>query len=607
MAKRLSFIFLCFIFCQILLAQHSIVLDEVVISDSQLNRFFKSKSKISLNDSIISKNAASLTNLLQYNSTIYFKENGLGMVSSPSFRGTTAQQTAVVWNGININSHLNGQTDFNTLSAKSFNTVVINPGGGSTIYGTSAIGGSIHLNNLLSFENLFTNKLSLRYGSFSTFNLDYEMNFATKKLSSQIAFSRNTSENDYPYLETNKKNENGQFYTNNFNTSFGYKFNDFNFLKIYSNYFESERYFSGTLAAVSKSKYKDLNTRNLIEFSNFYKNTISKLRLAYLSEDYNYFEDKEASNFSFGKSETALVKYDFLYKINSKFNFNLLLDYSNAKGFGLDINSNSRTIFSSVLLLKHQITNKLDYEVGIRKEETSNYKSPVLYSFGAKYDVLKWYQLKLNFSKNFRIPTFNDLYWQPGGNSNLKPESAVQIDFNQSLNFKNTSVSVTGFYNKISDMISWNPNQSGLWQPSNITKVQTYGIETHVTFDKKINSSHYLKTIFNYGYTVSENEETKKQLLYVPYHKLNLNLAYSYKKITFIASYLFNGAVFTSLDNAYLLKEYSVVNSVLEYRFSKYYTIGFNINNLFNENYQAVLQRPFPGRNYTLNFNLNLY
>ena len=594
-------------FSQIILAQDVIVLDEVVVSDSQLNRFFKSKSKINLNDSIISKNPSSLTDLLKYNSTLYFKENGLGMVSSPSFRGTTAQQTAVVWNGININSQLNGQTDFNTLSAKSFNSVVINPGGGSTIYGTSAIGGSVHLNNLLSFKNSFTNNLSLRYGSFSTFNLDYEMNFATEKLSSQIAFSRNSSDNDYAYLDTDKKNENGQFYNSNFNVSFGYKFNDFNYLKFYSNYFESKRHFSGTLAAVSKSKYKDLNTRNLIEFSNFYKNTISKIRLAYLSEDYNYFEDKDVSSFSFGKSETALVKYDFLYKINSKFNFNLLLDYSNTKGFGSDINSNSRTIFSSVFLLKHQVTNKFDYEIGIRKEQTSNYQSPILYSFGAKYDVVNWYQLKLNFSKNFRIPTFNDLYWQPGGNINLNPESAVQIDFNQSLNFRNTTFSVTGFYNKISEMISWNPSQSGLWQPSNISKVQTYGLETRFTFDKKINSFHHLKTIFNYGYTVSENEITKKQLLYVPYHKLNLNLAYSYKKITFITSYLFNGAVFTSLDNAYLLKEYSVINSGLDYHFSKYYNIGFNVNNLFNENYQTVLQRPFPGRNYTLNFNLNLY
>ena len=84
-----------------------------------------------------------------------FKENGLGMVSSPSFRGTTAQQTAVIWNGININSQLNGQTDFNTITTRDYTSITVRSGGGSSIYGSSAIGGSIHLNNELTFKNQF--------------------------------------------------------------------------------------------------------------------------------------------------------------------------------------------------------------------------------------------------------------------------------------------------------------------------------------------------------------------------------------------------------------------------------------------------------------------
>jgi vitamin B12 transporter len=594
--------------CQFILGQNdTIVLSEVIIADSQLKRFSDSKSKINLNDSIISRNGSALTNLLNYNSTIYFKENGLGMVSSSSFRGTTAQQTVVIWNGLNINSQLNGQTDFNTLTTRGFNLITVNPGGGSTVYGTSAIGGSIHLSNLLSFEKHFSNRISLNYGSFATLGLDYQMNYATEKISTQITLSRNSSDNDYPYLNTNQVNENGAFYNNNFSANVGYKIDNKNYIKFYSNYFESERHFSGTLVTTSKNKYDDLNTRNLLEYTNFFKNTISKIRVAFLSESYKYFEDKDAVEFSFGKAESTIVKYDLLYTFNSRFKINLLSDYTNIKGFGSDINSNSRSIFSNVLLFKHEISSKLNYEFGIRKEITTNYESPVLFSFGAKYDVLKWYQLKFNASRNFRIPTFNDLYWNPGGNLDLNPESAYQTDFTQVFSFKNISFSIAGFYNKISEMISWNPNEIRLWQPTNITKVQTYGLESNLNFDKKITAFHNIKANLNYGYTISENELTKKQLLYVPFHKLSGNLAYSYKNLTFFTSYLFNGAVFTSLDNTYFLKEYTVVNSGLEYLFFKRCTLGFMANNLFNESYQAVLQRPFPGRNYTININLNLF
>ena len=130
-------------------------LQTVYVADNTLKKFSNSQRVFVLNDSIIAKNQLSLTSLLNFNSPIYFKENGLGMVSSPSFRGTTAQQTAVIWNGININSQLNGQTDFNVISTSNYNTIAVRSGGGSVIYGSSAIGGSVHLNNELEFKNQF--------------------------------------------------------------------------------------------------------------------------------------------------------------------------------------------------------------------------------------------------------------------------------------------------------------------------------------------------------------------------------------------------------------------------------------------------------------------
>src|SRR6218665_2966863 len=161
MTLKKQFLLMSFFLCQFLCAQNDsiIKLSEVSISDVQLKKFSNSQSVLQLNDSIIRKNAVSLTGLLNYNSVVYFKENGLGMVSSPSFRGTTAQQTAVIWNGININSQLNGQTDFNLLNTRDFSSISIKAGGGSVIYGSSAIGGSVHLNNEPDFIPGITNNV----------------------------------------------------------------------------------------------------------------------------------------------------------------------------------------------------------------------------------------------------------------------------------------------------------------------------------------------------------------------------------------------------------------------------------------------------------------
>jgi iron complex outermembrane receptor protein len=236
-----------------------------------------------LNDTIIERNQSSLTGLLQYNSVIYFKQNGLGMVSSPSFRGTTAQQTAVIWNGININSQLNGQTDFNTITTRDFENVTLRAGGGSAMYGSSAIGGSVHLNNELTFKNQFNTTLATNYGSFNTLDLNGKTTFSNEKYAVNISVSRNSSENDYEYLGTNgKKNENGQFNNTSLNVSVGYRFGTRNMVKFYSQFFDSERHFSGTIASTSKSKYHDFNSRNLVDWIYTNDKLRSSLKFAFL-------------------------------------------------------------------------------------------------------------------------------------------------------------------------------------------------------------------------------------------------------------------------------------------------------------------------------------
>src|SRR5699024_7068902 len=79
-------------------------LEAVSLTNSKIKYFSQGFKVEKFSDSIVKRNSVSLTETLHFYSGIYFKENGFGMVSSPSFRGTNASQTAVIWNGININS-----------------------------------------------------------------------------------------------------------------------------------------------------------------------------------------------------------------------------------------------------------------------------------------------------------------------------------------------------------------------------------------------------------------------------------------------------------------------------------------------------------------------
>jgi iron complex outermembrane receptor protein len=121
--------------------------------------------------------------------------------------------------------------------------------------------------------------------------------------------------------------------------------------------------------------------------------------------------------------------------------------------------------------------------------------------------------------------------------------------------------------------------------------------------------NHHFKIHANYTYTKSVNKKTRKELIYVPNHKASSQINYQYKKISTWIQAIYQGSVFTSSDNAYSLPAYPLVNFGVNYQFQTpkmIYKLGAQTQNLTHENYQNVVARPMPGRNYQLYLTLNL-
>ncbi len=584
------------------------LLDEVIVkADRNLEEFSNTQTVSSLKDSVLTRSTASLTDLLKANTTIYFKENGLGMVSSPSFRGTTAQQTAVVWNGININSQFNGQTDFNTINIRNYNAVSVRSGGGSVLYGSGAIGGSIHLDNILAFNTGFNNNVFIRYGSFNTEDVSYTLQYANKKLSVNAGASYLHSSNDYAYVNSDLNNKNGQFYNVGTSVSMGYVLNPKNSIKFYSTVFNGERHFSLTIPTETPTKYYNLNARNMLEWNGAYGKFISDLKVAHLYESYKYFANTASRTFTFGHANTFVGNYQLGYQGLKSVYIKGVLDATQTIGQGSSIPKNKRSIYGASLLFKQQIK-KFLYEATLRKEITNNYESPFLFSLGLQYKFGTTYTLNVNASKNFRIPTYNDLYWADSGNLDLNPETAYQFEIGNHINLKKLSVSLTGFYNDISDMIRWVPTGSN-WRPINTAQVTIYGLEAQLAYAQALSADSNLNFQANYTYTQSTDKNTSKQLVYVPYHKAFALLNYYKNRLSAYWQSNYTGQVFILSDNNpnYILNDYWVHDLGLEYKLGKHkhIVVGGQIKNVFNKNYQSLSQRFMPGINYNFYLNYN--
>lgn len=610
MTLRIRFAFLLLMLCQLISAQgDSIKLKEVVVSDANLKKYSNSQSVLKLSDSIINRNEALLTDLLNFNSTIYFKEYGRGMLSTVSFRGTTSSQTAVIWNGININSQMNGSTDFNTISGSDYNSISVKAGGGSVIYGSGAIGGTVHLNNDLAFYNRFENNLKLDYGSFNTIGINYKTNISNEKWSAQIGFSKNSSTNDYKYLNRytwrgeQRWNQNGQYDIITMSANAGYKIDSRNTLKLYSQFSNTDRNTSLVVETETKSKYINGFNRNLLEYDGDFGKFKTNFKTAYIFENYQYFADNSTNLYTYGKTESLITKADLGYTLFKSTQINGVFDYNRTKGYGSSFGDHVREISSAGLLVKQDFSEAWKNELGIRKEFTNNYKSPVLFTLGSSYQFSKLYNFKLNLSRNFRIPTYNDLYWDEGGNPDLKPESSYQAEIGNVFTFKNISLTQTFYYIKIKDLLQWVPGKNGIWSPINKDNVNSYGAETLLGWKKQFGKNNFSANA-SYAYTASKDEETKKQLFFVPFNKVTGSVAYSRNRISAYYQFLYNGFVYTRADNNpdEIINDYTVSNLGIDYdfKFLDSFKLGFQVLNLFNEDYESLEDRPMPGRNFNM-------
>lgn len=265
-------------------------IDTVFVFDNQMKKVKLFHSLTTLSPADIQKNSSNLSEVLRFQSPVYIKENGRGAVSSPSFRGTTAQQTAFVWNGININSQFLGQGDINNIALFGYDQMEIKSGGGSVIYGSGAIGGSIHLNNDLSFNKGFSGLFNSEVASFGTYNNFLKAAYSNDKFSFKVSGNYLISQNDYEVPEKNNYiNRNGKFYNTTFNIGTAYKIADNQTISWQSQFYDATQNYRILEESLNKTKYEAQTVRSLLSWDINNSKISNSLKAAYTEDNFQYY------------------------------------------------------------------------------------------------------------------------------------------------------------------------------------------------------------------------------------------------------------------------------------------------------------------------------
>ena len=247
---------------------------------------------------------------------------------------------------------------------------------------------------------------------------------------------------------------------------------------------------------------------------------------------------------------------------------------------------------------------------------------PPVLSVGAEWQMHPAWRLSGRFSKNYNLPTFNDLYWQDAfaqGNPGLQPETSwgeeLGLHFGKSFQKWKISSQVIFYNNLVKNWILWAP-KGNRWQPDNKRTVWARGLEHFVEFGHlPLDSTAWWASIrLNWSLTRSTVQEiyeqddpalTGRQLIYTPVLNGGLSLTFHIRQWHLGFQQVLTGKRYTTTDN-------SEANALSAFQISEL-SLGKNwpliagmlrtqatIGNLFNADYQAIAARPMPGRHFRI-------
>ena len=610
------------------MAQDTIVLQSVEVDAEAIRRNQAETAMERKMDTALLKrlNTITMSQLLIQHSPVFIKTYGPGGLATASFRGTTASHTLVLWNGFQLNAPTLGQVDFSTIPVFMTEQVALKWGSGTSA-NSGGLGGTVNIETNQHFGEGLILDLKQTYGSFNSFGSYITAGYSWASHLLRVKAYRTSSDNDFEYNNIGviphqvMKQKNGDFVDYGVMPEYQWRFRN-SLITIVSWNQWSDRNCPQIMPNVNNESTKEYTengySRNFISYKTYWNSGKIELKSAYFFEKQHYFLE------SYTDIGTIVTKIN---SINDANIFHQIADLNQDlyKSWKLNakvqwdheqVTSNNyngikdRDILSLYAAVVGKLLNPIDLRLTLRNDwvdwESAGFFPTATVSYSSVF--VKGLKINVGYSHNFRNPSLNDLYWNPGGNPDLKPENGRTIDGNimYSRQFGRFSVESTlgTYYSQVKDWIQWKPTTYRYWVPENVATVIAYGVEAHLKMNYFINDWSFTVS-GNYVYSHT-TDELEMQLIYIPLHHANAFAEAKWKTWNLNYTMEYTGERKTSMNAnefyGFRLLPYTLHHIAIGKQIRKF-AIEFKVNNITDVDYMAVLWRAMPGRSYEIGLN----
>jgi vitamin B12 transporter len=588
-----------------------------------------------------SLNASSVSDVAKHFAGVTVKDyGGIGGMKTVSIRGLGAMQTGVSYDGVMLSDVQTGQIDLSRYSLENVSEVSVCNGQPNDVFQTArmySFAGTLNITTKSPIYNplkTFESKISAKTGSFGLINSTVHVNKSfNKRWSINFTSDALFANGKYQFIQhygslSNQSavltRTNGDVTTIRNELNAIYQPNEIESFSIKTNYLFSDR---GLPANIFYNGYSEQRMKENNLFTQFH---YLRKDSPWLQQQFFAKHNRQYSNFTdlayyseYTQNEyysSYSAKYQPICGISTSIAADWWLNTLEAKSiynnnFGYPkrntelVNLSAKYSLDRLIAFANLLSTFTQEQVKIGSAAPNRQRlSP---SMCVSYQLLPNESLNVRaFYKDiFRLPSFNDLYYQDFGNSNLKPETTSQYNIgviyqlSKMLFFNNIELSLDAYHNSIKDKIIASPKGPAKWTMENKDYVEIKGIDINIKSAIIFRQANELLIRLNYTYNKATDLTQAsftygKQIPYTPLVSGSSSITYKNKIMELGYNLLYSGLRWVDYNSSksilYAFNEHSVYFSTQ----IKTIQIKGELINILNTQYEVIKFYPMPGRNF---------
>lgn len=600
--------------------------------------------------------AVLLSDVLKLFSGIVIKDyGGVGGMKTVSMRGFGSQHTAISYDGLPVTDCQTGQIDLSKFSLENVEQISVNSGT-DDIFLPARLFAAANLIQIRTLRPKFDKRpfhIDFRFlgGSFGLWSPSVLLeNRIVKRrnngfsLSSSLNINYLQSDGRYPFTiyyggdndsTSLEKRSNSDVRSMNIEGNLFFTFDYTTQMDVKLYYYQAERGLPGAVIFYnthSRQRLYDQNAFGQVHFlKHFLKNVDYQLNAKFNYAYERYFDPDYLNAAGFVDNRYFQREYylsnGVSYRPHKIVNLTLVNDLifgnltANLPNFILPSRLQVLTVLSAAVDTRFVQAKAALLHTGVanwaKKGAAADNVSRFSPSAGISIRPIlsQDFHIRAFYKNIFRLPTFNDLYYNDFGNRDLRPENTHQFDlgltYARSFLHKKLGISITvdGYYNRVKDKIVAIPSRNLFtWMMLNFGAVKIAGMDANLVFDYEIIKQLKIDIVGSYSLqqavdvTDPKSNTYRHQIPYTPLHSGSVSLTLSTPWVDVSYTVVAAGKRYALQQNvpANELKPYSDHSLALakDFDVKGKVVLGYKLEllNLANRHYEIVRNYPMQGR-----------